>query len=655
MADLFAPPTASELKMQAKQKVAAPSIFGPPTSDELSRLNTLEKLPQDDRNPVETFLGDYVAPVGRFVDKYTGAPTRAAIGAVQEEKNPITAFTSQIGQDPEKAPTGKELVQRTESLPSFMKSETPLSDVIPSLYSDTGREWTKLKRGGLLDPTPVGAAGLLVDIAADPTNLISGAAISRGVSKLAKPVVTGAAKAGAVAADVVTGTKTFSRAGEILGDIGQTTRRTVKSFMKPEVSKDFNKIAEIARKNGIDPADLSSAAEYGEHSFPSRLERGIMESPQGQAMLDKHLKTANKINDAFEWQMEKLSFGKTADSTQAGETLLKGFENAEDRVFKNATMTYRTAADLRPGMRVPKDAMKDLNSTLNGIEKRAKGMVTRGATNERVSVGRELMGMIQRFRKNGDNYRQLSEQINEIGEAAKQTQNATMKKELWSLYHDTSRSLISTVKKIDPDMGQQLITNNEKLTNFFKQRDVLGPMIKNKNVGPEKIFKSMMGDTKKIDELVELIGVDNLGPVRGAYLDSLVARNADGDVIWASTVKNLRKNSNKLERIFTPAELKELDEVIQLAQAQGQAFMSTSKTSQALQFQNWFQKLKEVPSSIAGKVAGEKTLNAIKRSARESAAQKPKGLIDTVKRGPWERNAKKAQSIAPSYYKRDEE
>lgn len=77
-----------------------------------------------------------------------------------------------------------------------------LSDVLPSLYSETGDEWTKLKKGGALDITGRGAAGFVGDVALDPLTYLSGGATAlakSGAVKAAPKAVQYAAKTADIA------------------------------------------------------------------------------------------------------------------------------------------------------------------------------------------------------------------------------------------------------------------------------------------------------------------------------------------------------------------------------------------------------------------------------------------------------------------------
>lgn len=56
-----------------------------------------------------------------------------------------------------------------------------LSDIVPSMYSPSGKEWTKFQKGGFLDPSVRGAAGLVGDVALDPSTYLLPALKGAGV------------------------------------------------------------------------------------------------------------------------------------------------------------------------------------------------------------------------------------------------------------------------------------------------------------------------------------------------------------------------------------------------------------------------------------------------------------------------------------------
>lgn len=63
-----------------------------------------------------------------------------------------------------------------------------LSSIAPDLFSDTGEEWLKLRKGGFFDITGRGTAGLVLDVALDPTTyLTAGTAKGIGIGGKAIP------------------------------------------------------------------------------------------------------------------------------------------------------------------------------------------------------------------------------------------------------------------------------------------------------------------------------------------------------------------------------------------------------------------------------------------------------------------------------------
>jgi hypothetical protein len=124
------------------------------------------------------------------VDAYTGAPSRAAVGALQSGKNPLSAFSKQFGEDPQNAPSGRDIAKKTG-----------ISDVSrQSMSADEHQAWRE-KYGTPLDkaeiaagkkfdavqgPTPAGVAGVAFEATIDPLNLIPIGAIAKGVGVAAE-------------------------------------------------------------------------------------------------------------------------------------------------------------------------------------------------------------------------------------------------------------------------------------------------------------------------------------------------------------------------------------------------------------------------------------------------------------------------------------
>lgn len=134
-----------------------------------------------------------VGSAAQFMDKYGGgASLRAGIGRAMEGK-PGEAFSAayeQYGQDPTKAPSGKDLAARAGL--STQEFETPL---IMNPFSQDG---------GKLKVSPAGVVGGIGEGLADPLNVLPVGKAAQGAAFLArKGVVAPVAKAGEIAAPIL--------------------------------------------------------------------------------------------------------------------------------------------------------------------------------------------------------------------------------------------------------------------------------------------------------------------------------------------------------------------------------------------------------------------------------------------------------------------
>ena len=115
-------------------------------------------------------------PIGRAYDRFAGAPTRAALAELQAGRGleaATPAFMAQFGNESDSsAPTMKDMAENA-GVPN-----TSLSEMLPDVYSDTGAEWNKLKRGGMLDPTASGTYGAIASMGTDP-GMLAGAGMGR--------------------------------------------------------------------------------------------------------------------------------------------------------------------------------------------------------------------------------------------------------------------------------------------------------------------------------------------------------------------------------------------------------------------------------------------------------------------------------------------
>jgi hypothetical protein len=180
------------------ENAASPSVQAAPQSN----LNTdeaysyenaaspLNKLPIIPETPQpQGLISKYISPTLKTIDSYTGAPVRAAMNAYQQTantnsngllragpfvlpinqgalNNAIEAYGKNFGGNTDQIPTGKDIAANMGA------SRTSLSDVIPGAFTNEPGFTLKAKKGGLLDVSPAGVAGLGINVATDPINYV---------------------------------------------------------------------------------------------------------------------------------------------------------------------------------------------------------------------------------------------------------------------------------------------------------------------------------------------------------------------------------------------------------------------------------------------------------------------------------------------------
>jgi hypothetical protein len=117
--------------------------------------------------------------VSRAVDKYTGAPLRAAVGAAQAGKPIGQAFANQYLRDPSTAPSGKEIASR-----AGISEEEFRTPIITNPFTNER-----------LTVSPAGIAGGVLETALDPTTYLPGIGGAKALSSGSRLVENVAPKA----------------------------------------------------------------------------------------------------------------------------------------------------------------------------------------------------------------------------------------------------------------------------------------------------------------------------------------------------------------------------------------------------------------------------------------------------------------------------
>lgn len=557
------------------------------------------------------------------VDSVTGAPTRAALDAAIDGKNPVSAFGKQFAEDTSKAPTGKTIAQKVGV------SEDSLSESFPDLYNEDGEGW-QLQKGGWGDITKSGAAGLGIDIAADWSNLV-GTGLVRGAGKAAeKAAKVGknlsisalenvgkiAAKGAAKGIDAVTS-----------GTSGTEALQGLAKFVNPKVAEDFGRFSDIAKANGIDPSLLPASVEFGPATAISRLERNIAEGPIGEAKLIRHQQAAEAVQGAIEKRVSDISGGNVMDEIGAGQHLRDSFDRGVDRFFQDIDWTHNMVKAQAPGIALTGRGAAKLESKLVGIEKHAKGMMTRGLTNTQKEQGRQLMAAVEAIRNTNGSYKQIHEAQQMIGDVAFKAKNSLADippdvEKLRDIYFTIDDALIDATKSyLGKDIAQKLIDNNKAMSEFFGQKGVLSPVVGSKGLSNEQVFKSLVlnGDSRKIEALKKVLAPEDFKALQGAFLESLIKRNADGSFSVGRLRSAFQGKKNQLRSLFGDGSgLKDVDDLLELGERMGNPVLSSSGTGASNAF-------RELTKGVSDSIGSNVVLDKMKSAARNKS---PLSFVD---------------------------
>lgn len=263
-----------------------------PSREEMISFLQNKQQPQDNQSIADKALGG-VIEAGRFVDSYTGAPTRAAIGRMQDGGNPLDAgqaFVNQFGESPEFAPTGKQIAQKAGIGATTLKDVFPnltdeqIANAVATLNPALGYLTEKAKPTEI---TASGAAGFGIDVAADPMLLLPADKIAQGLKFGATAI-----KDAKIAPKIIEGTADVLRAttkkvGSTLTGVPEKNIETYLNNTKQidgligSTGGDVSLLADDLRTN------LQSAIQNKISNLNSDIKSAIQNAPAGSVQSNK--------------------------------------------------------------------------------------------------------------------------------------------------------------------------------------------------------------------------------------------------------------------------------------------------------------------------------------------------------------------------------
>lgn len=583
---------------------------------------------------------------GEKIDSYTGAPTRAAISAVQNDRDPMAAFAWQFGEDPKNAPTGKDIALKAGASDDAENStyDKYLKPAVEGIKSNPIMGPVARVVDAVYDrASDADMAGFGIDVAADPLWAVPGGQAATAVRNAGK----GAKVAGRVTNTAVRKIPGVGSTLDLVGDSAKNTSRAINKMFSPRQADDFKDLVKIAEKNGIDPKMLNESVEFGENSFLSRASRHRAESVTGEKYLQKHQEGINAIREATQKKVAQIGGGSIPSKVEAGETLREGFDKGVDAFFKSHDVTHNRLVQAVPGAQISPEGLSKINSKLNGMEKWAKGRTQRGFTNAQRAQGEQILRAIDAVKRGNGSYKQTVEALRDIGDVAFKTVHTAADvppdvKKFRELYFTIDEALIDTAGKLaGKPVAQELRATNKAISKFLTDKSVVAKTVMNKRIAPEKAFQSLVvnGDTKTIASLKRILPEREFKQLKGAFVESLIKRNVDGEFSFKAVHNALRNKKNVLGVLFEADEIREIDELIRLGSRYGDPVLSYSGTGASNTF-------RDITSGLRSGIENDAVIDFVKKRARDNSTGK---LINVKPKSVKKTNStlKKLRSISP--------
>lgn len=154
-----------------------PPIQPPAQPVDLLAEPAVEQQPEQ-RGVLQTGLSG-LGTLAEIIDRFTGAPVRAGISALQQGESPFGPAIGQLLGRGEQAPTGEQIAAQAGISPEPLQALVPTGEVFPTPGRQIQRQVGPPERVPTVSPAQI--AGLGIDIAADPLNLLPGGLLTRAI------------------------------------------------------------------------------------------------------------------------------------------------------------------------------------------------------------------------------------------------------------------------------------------------------------------------------------------------------------------------------------------------------------------------------------------------------------------------------------------
>lgn len=663
----------AELESMIAQKSKKDSFNVKDLSDEqLDRL--IEAAPMLEKEGIDLGVEGlkYLSKAGAFVDKYTGAPTRAAFGAFQDAKGfeesvtkPLQAFGRQFGDNPAYAPTGAMIAEK-----AGFDAKKPVATITlggadkpgsgrffpggsEKLRADIeGREYVP-PEGVTLKPTMADLVGFGVDVSFDPANIIPGVLAGKTVLRAGKTAGKALANVGMEtgrvigelgieagrglknAAQTLPGAERAARAAqksaEILEKTAKGTAEVLQNYFKTSFADDIDRYVQIGNKHGINMENAPDAIKFGPNSGPSKLHRKVMEAGFAPDEVAKFETFQHEVQGAIDNKISDIAGGEVLDQKAAGEVIREGYNRAVEKMFDSTDFTYSEITRQVPGIALTEESTKSLGRFLNAVKETAADDIASGIASMR-SEANEILDVVKAIENTNGDMAKIHKIMTRVGKRAFKAKSAvdplpSNVKELRNIYSKLRDEFInSTDTLLGADIANSLKNSNDTITKFIKDRAPIEKILaRGDQVAGEDIFKQLVlnGNSKKIDSLNKILEADEISQLKGAFLESLAGRNINDKTPYRTFHNAIRGKQSTASMLFRPEELTDVMELLELGDRAGLGVLNTSGT----EISNM---LRDLGQGAQQTTVNRIVLEQLREKAAQNAARGAGGVAEEV-------------------------
>jgi len=326
---------------------------------------------------------------------------------------------------------------------------------------------------------------------------------------------------------------------------------------------------DVGKELGISLEDMPQSIIHGENSTMARAERAVAQGSEGQGAINKYNNAYDKVNQ----RLGEFSNAENAlDKEEAGALLIDGLEASRSNLFNENTSTYASVLDDVDLNNQVNDALssefapnlqENLFYAIDGINKELGSAVDKKQISSLMDARDALTKITDKLEvadEGGNTYEMLNGVRQSIGNIAYDKNIGKFEyldsylKTLRKAERDISTTLSDAVSSASPEKGELLRKTNKAISEHFNDEKSISKIL-DRDLGGEKNFKAIFGDSKKIKTAKAIFERNGQGEAFNQARDSwmnkvLLSKSDDGKLNFKTTLNRIKENEHLIKSAY---------------------------------------------------------------------------------------------------------